>query len=203
VRGPTEAQSACQYGKVQMFQPSVGALAVCSGAIGIAGGCGAWRPESRRGFLSPFRPVDGHSVRTGALHALFSAAARRQSRPCCRRSFARPGGASAGRRRQRSTSDGRQRISPRSSLLAAGRAKARWIHHFASTISTPSGCCPCWFERPPERSQDRSAKVLRQSTCARRDGGRRKLSGPCAPGRAAIPIAALHLQDEANDRHVR
>src|SRR5450759_784249 len=41
-------------------------------------------------FLSQFRPVDGHSVRTGALHALFLAAERRDSWTCCRRPSARP-----------------------------------------------------------------------------------------------------------------
>src|ERR1019366_7002594 len=44
--------------------------------MGIA--LGLWRVGTR---VSPSEsgPVDGHSIRTGALHALFSAAARRQS----------------------------------------------------------------------------------------------------------------------------
>jgi hypothetical protein len=67
----------------------------CRGAMGIAGGRGAWKPESRPRFLPQSRPVDGHSVLTGALHALFSAAARQQSsgrpsRPPASRTSSRP-----------------------------------------------------------------------------------------------------------------
>src|ERR1035437_9478541 len=44
----------------------------------LPGGRGAWKPGSRPRFLSQSPPVDGHSGRTGALHALFPTAARRQ-----------------------------------------------------------------------------------------------------------------------------
>jgi hypothetical protein len=48
------------------------------------------------------------------------------------------------------TSVGRRRTLPRSRLFAAGMAKARWIHRFASTTSTRSGRCRYWFEKQPE-----------------------------------------------------
>ena len=33
---------------------------------------------------------------------------------------------------------------------AGGRAKARWIHRFASPISMRNNCCRFWFEKQPE-----------------------------------------------------
>jgi hypothetical protein len=57
---------------------------------------------------------------------------------------------SAVRHRQKCTSAGRRRISRRSHLPAGGRAKARWIHRFASTISIRNNCCRFWFEKQPE-----------------------------------------------------
>src|ERR1017187_9297503 len=51
---------------------------------------------------------------------------------------------------------GRRRTFPRF-RPPAGRAKARWIHRFASTTSMRSGCCPCWFEKQPEGESRRSA----------------------------------------------
>ena len=59
-------------------------------------------------------------------------------------------GVSAGRHRQRFTSDDRRHTCPRSRRLAAGWAKARWIHRFASTTSTANAFCPCSFEKQPE-----------------------------------------------------
>ena len=50
------------------------------------------------------------------------------------------------------TSTRRLRISRRSRLPATGRAKARWICPFASSTSTRSGFCQCWFEKQPERA---------------------------------------------------
>jgi hypothetical protein len=44
----------------------------------LPGGSGAWKPRSHHRFLSQSGPVDGHSGRTGAFHALFS---RRQDGP--------------------------------------------------------------------------------------------------------------------------
>ena len=38
--------------------------AACRGAMGIAGGCGAEKPEARPRFLSRSHSVDGRSVRT-------------------------------------------------------------------------------------------------------------------------------------------
>jgi hypothetical protein len=67
------------------------------------------------------------------------------------------------RHRQRSTSDGRQRISPRSHPRAGGRAKALSIHRFASSTSTRNGGCPCSFEKLPE---GQSPGGKRQPTCA-------------------------------------
>jgi hypothetical protein len=76
-------------------------------------------------------------------------------------------GSPAERRRQKCTSAGRLRISRRSRLPAAGRAKARWIHRFASSISTRSGCCPCWFEKHPEgRSRRPRQGRWTETTCA-------------------------------------
>jgi hypothetical protein len=37
-------------------------------------------------------------------------------------------------------------------LTAAGWARARWIHRFVSRISTRSDCCPCWFDKQPEKA---------------------------------------------------
>src|ERR1019366_4826435 len=45
----------------------------CRGAMGIAGGRGAWKLVSRPRFLSQSRPADRHSGRTGALNARPSA----------------------------------------------------------------------------------------------------------------------------------
>jgi hypothetical protein len=56
------------------------------------------------------------------------------------------------------------RISLRSRPRAAGRAKERWIHRFASSISMRSGCCRCWFEKQPE---GRSPRGRIRSMCAR------------------------------------
>jgi hypothetical protein len=66
--------------------------------MGIAGGCRAKRPESRPRCLSQSRPVDGHSGQTRAFHALFSAAAWRESSGGAARPAARLAPVRVGRR---------------------------------------------------------------------------------------------------------
>ena len=64
---------------------------MCTSAMGIAGGL--WRAETGvtpLRFLLQSRPVDGHSVPAGALHALFPTAARRQFSSGPRGSGGRP-----------------------------------------------------------------------------------------------------------------
>src|ERR1035437_143835 len=81
---------------------------------------------------------------------------------------------------------------PRSRLPAVGRAKARWICHFASTTSTRSGCCQCWLEKQPERAiTELGEQSWAGSTCARRESDPECDPGLHAPQRPAIPIAAL------------
>jgi Integrase core domain len=109
-------------------------------------------------------------------------------------------GVLAGRHRPRSTSDGRQRISRRSRLLAVGRAKARWAHRFASGTSMRSGGCPCWFEKQPERAVTREKTsldvcahggivVAEALVCARQ-------RPPQFPLRPYSPVYAYHVGKE-------
>ncbi len=66
---------------------------------------------------------------------------------------------------RRGVSDLRAPSSPRSRLLAAVRAKARWIHRSGSSTSMRSGCCRYSFEKQPEGRSRISAKGVRASRC--------------------------------------
>ena len=148
-RAHVDPAQGCSPGSSRPIATIASGFRLSSGSITDLRG----RPRLRRlsgiadGRCTFIRPEHWRSVRTGALHALFLTAARRQSWPCRERPHACPDGASrsAMRRRWKSTSIGFRRTCPRSRLLVAGRAKARCIHRFAANISTRSGCCP-WFE---------------------------------------------------------
>ena len=94
----------------------------------------------------------------------------------------------AERRRQRSISAGRPRISQRSRHPAAGRVKSQWFCRFASSTSTRSGFCRYWLEKLPEgRSPGENVGRRVRARRHRSDRG----SGLRAPTPAAIPIAPL------------
>ena len=110
------------------------------------------------------------------------------------------------RPRQRCISAELRRISRRSRLHAAGRAKARWIHRFASTTSMRNNCCRFWFEKQPEvRSPEGNPGRRVRSRRHRSD----RDTGLCAPTPPQFPLRPYRnllftsQRDEAGTRSRR